>query len=269
MKIPPRGRGGSGGAREPVGKLIGPHAVWSALRAGKRSVEKLFTLPEGGSPQLRRIVAFARERGIPVKLRDRKTLTSLAGTADHQGIVAQVAEVRYVEVEELLEKSRGQREAPFLLILDGVEDPGNLGALLRTAEATGAHGVVIPKDRAAGVSPTVTKAAAGALEHLHLARVPNIPQLLANLKRQALWIYGADVSGGRAPQEVDMTLPLALVLGGEGRGLRSLVRSSCDLLISIPMVGRVESLNVSVAGGVIMYEILRQRMVRKGLSGKG
>lgn len=252
-----------------MGKLIGPHAIWSALRAGKRSVEKLFTLTEEGSPRLRRIVAFARAQGIPVKLLDRKALTSLAGTADHQGIVAQVAEVRYVEVEELLEESQGRREPPFLLILDGVEDPGNFGALLRTAEATGAHGVVIPKDRAAGVSPTVAKAAAGALEHLHLARVPNIPQLLAVLKRQGLWIYGTDVSGGRAPQEVDMTLPLALVLGGEGRGLRSLVRSSCDLLISIPMVGRVESLNVSVAGGVIMYEILRQRMARKKIGGKG
>lgn len=252
-----------------MGKLIGPHAIWGALRAGKRSVEKLFALTEGGSPQLRRLVAFAREQGIPVKLLDRKALTRLAGTADHQGVLAQVAEVRYVDIEELLEGSQQQGEPPFLLILDGVEDPGNFGALLRTAEATGAHGVVIPKDRAAGVSPTVAKAAAGALEHLHLARVPNIPQLLAALKRRGLWIYGADVGGGRAPQEVDMTLPLALVLGGEGRGLRSLVRSSCDLLISIPMVGRVESLNVSVAGGIIMYEVLRQRVARKTVGERG
>ncbi|MFQ5882963.1 MAG: 23S rRNA (guanosine(2251)-2'-O)-methyltransferase RlmB [Candidatus Methylomirabilales bacterium] len=251
-----------------MARLVGPHAVWAALRAGRRSVEKLFAVTEGRSPQVRRILAFAREQGIPVKLLHRRALATLAGTMDHQGIVAQVAEVHYVEVAELLTEAQVRGEPPFLLILDGVQDPGNLGALLRTAEASGVHGVVIPKDRSAGVGAAVAKAAAGAMEHMRLARVTNIPQVLAGLKRQGLWVYGADVGRGRSPQEVDLAIPLALVLGGEERGLRSLVRTSCDVLISLPMVGRVESLNVSVAGGILMYEILRQRLFRMKIQEK-
>ncbi|MDZ4339897.1 MAG: 23S rRNA (guanosine(2251)-2'-O)-methyltransferase RlmB [candidate division NC10 bacterium] len=243
-----------------MGRLFGAHAVWTALQAGRRSVEKLYTVAEGGGPPVRRIVAFARSQGIPVKVLDRRALAHLAGTTAHQGVVAQVAEVRYVELEDLLGIARQRREAPFLLIPDGVQDPRNLGALVRTAEASGAHGVVIPKDRSAGVSPVAAKAAAGALEYLPLSRVTNIARALDLLKGEGLWVYGADVAGGKPPHEVDLTMPLALVLGGEGRGLRPLVRSQCDLLLTLPMVGQVPSLNVSVAAGVIMYEVLRQRM---------
>ncbi len=251
-----------------VGRVVGTHAVSAALRAGKRSVEKVYTVADGWNPAVRGIINLARQQGIPVKAVDRRALANLAGTTAHQGIVAQVAEVRYVEVEDLLAEAQRRKEPPFFLVLDGIEDPRNFGALLRTAEASGAHGVVIAKDRSVGVSVAVAKAAAGALEYMQVARVTNIPRVLGILKRRGLWIYGADVGKGRVPIEVDLAVPLALVVGGEGRGLRSLVRGSCDLLISLPMVGRVESLNVSVAGGVIMYEVLRQRMSREKISEK-
>ncbi|MFQ5839858.1 MAG: 23S rRNA (guanosine(2251)-2'-O)-methyltransferase RlmB [Candidatus Methylomirabilales bacterium] len=248
-----------GGRVSIVTAVIGPRAVFEVLRAGERHVEKVFMVATGRSKILKEVLGLARARGVPVKTLERRALSNLAGGATHQGVVARVAAITYAAVEDLLEVARAREEAPCLVVMDGVEDPHNLGAVLRTAEAVGAHGAIIPKDRATGVSPTVAKAAAGALEYLRVARVPNLVQAIEGLKAAGLWVYGADAVGGRAPAEVDLSGPLALVLGGEGRGLRSLVRAHCDGILTIPTRGRIGVLNVSVAAGMLLYEVSSQR----------
>jgi 23S rRNA (guanosine2251-2'-O)-methyltransferase len=191
-------------------------------------------------------------RSIP-----RDQLTRLAKTANHQGVVAVTAEKKYNDVEDLLAHKRAQHA--FLLVLDGIEDPHNLGAIIRTAEGAGADGIVIPERRAVGVTPTVVKASAGASEHLPIARVTNLGRALEDLKSRNIWTVGLDERGGQIYDQLDYKMDCALVLGAEGNGLHEQVRKKCDFLVSIPMLGKVPSLNVSVAAAVVMYEVARQR----------
>ncbi|MBI5380124.1 MAG: 23S rRNA (guanosine(2251)-2'-O)-methyltransferase RlmB [Nitrospirae bacterium] len=239
--------------------LYGVHPVLEALRAGRRPLERLYLAPGRHGAALAEIVRLARQQGVRIDERDRAALDRLSGGAAHQGIVGVLAVREYTPLEALLAAPAEQGEVPWFLLLDGVEDPRNLGAILRTAEGAGVHGVILPGRRAVGLTPTVAKTSAGALEHLPVARVPNLVPLIRRLQAEQIRVVGAD---SRAPQscfDTDLTGPLAFVLGGEGRGLRPLVARSCDLLVAIPLRGRVHSLNVSVAAGILLYETLRQR----------
>jgi 23S rRNA (guanosine2251-2'-O)-methyltransferase len=188
----------------------------------------------------------------------------MAGTPHHQGVVARVAGARYADIDQLLRVSVERGEPPFILALDNVQDPRNLGAVLRTAEVVGVHGVILPKHHAVGLTPAVAKAAAGALEWIPVARVSNLAQSLEGLKAERLWVIGSAVQGGEAPWATDLSGPLCLVFGGEGQGLRPIVARACDVLVTLPMHGRVESMSVSAAAAALCYEVLRQRMTPRG-----
>jgi 23S rRNA (guanosine2251-2'-O)-methyltransferase len=240
--------------------LYGVNPVREALRAGGEGVSELW-LAEGGS----RGAAFAElerlGRGAGAKIRSapRQKLDRLAGTDRHQGVVAVVADFRYAELDELVAAAQASGRAPLLVVLDGVEDPHNLGAVIRSAHALGAHGVVIPKDRAVGVTPAVAKASAGAIARCPVARVTNVAKSLEALKEAGVWSVALAADGDRPLAEVDLTGPTALVLGSEGEGLRPLVRKTCDLGARIPMTGDIDSLSVSASAAVALYEAARQR----------
>lgn len=243
--------------------LYGVGPVLEALRAGTRPVERV-TIAEGSqSPRLRELVDAARSANVPVRRAPRADLNRLAGAeANHQGVVAAIAAAHYADAAELLDQLAarvGTSEPPLALVLDGVEDPRNLGAIIRTAECAGAHGLFLPERRAVGLTETAAKAAAGALEHLPVARATNIARLLEELKTRNIWTIGASADAPLDYTAWDFTLPSALVLGGEGAGLHRLVRERCDQLVRIPLRGHTESLNVSVAAGVVLYEAVRQR----------
>lgn len=201
----------------------------------------------------------AEEKGIPVQRLKRAQLEEEAAGQNHQGIVAYMAPYAYLSVEELLESVRQEKKPPFLLMLDHVQDPQNLGSLIRTAAAAGVHGLILPRDRACGVTPAVFKSSAGALAHIAVARAVNLAREADYLKKEGIWLMGADMGGEQSFYEADFTLPLTLVLGSEGRGLSRLIREKCDFLLHIPVQGAISSLNVAVAGGVIIYEVFRQR----------
>jgi 23S rRNA (guanosine2251-2'-O)-methyltransferase len=244
-------------------QLYGIAPVLEALRAGQRPIERI-TIAEGTRHhRLRELMEMARRLGVPVRYAPRIDLTRSVGTgANHQGVVATVAAASYADADALLDAlaSRvGTTDQPLAVVLDGVEDPRNLGAILRTAECAGVHGVFVPERRAAGLTETVAKAAAGALEHIAVARVTNLARLIEQLKERNIWTVG---TSGDAPMSYtawDWTQPSALFLGGEGEGLHRLVRERCDALVSIPLRGQIESLNVSVAAGIVLYEAIRQR----------
>lgn len=238
--------------------VYGRHPVLELLRSAGRRVDEVAVLPEHRGP-LAEVVALARRSGVKVSFRMRDQLTAIAGSPAHQGVVARVAAAAYTEVRHLLEIPRARGEPPFLLALDQVQDPRNLGALLRTADAFGVHGVLVPRRRAAGVTPAAARTAVGAAEAVPVARETNLVDALGRLKDGGVWVYGAAASGGTPAWAVDLTGPVCLVLGGEGPGLRPLVTRACDVLVSVPMRGRVGSLNVSAAGAVLCYEVLRQR----------
>lgn len=242
----------------PEGLIIGRNPVMEALRAG-REIDSLLVARGERSGSIRQLLAICREKGIVVKEVDAKKLESLCGHANHQGVAAYAAAHTYASVEDLLARAQERGEPPFFIVCDEVEDPHNLGAIIRTAEAAGAHGVIIPKRRAASLSFAVAKASAGALEHLPVARVSNLAATLTGLKQAGLWIYGADMSG-TSYCETDYTGPCALVIGSEGHGLSRLIRERCDFTVSLPMRGKINSLNASVAAGIFMYEIARQRL---------
>lgn len=238
--------------------LYGLHPVLEALRAEDRELHRIY-LEEGRRGRaVEEILQLARARHVPVAFETRDGLDRRAGTARHQGAIGITAAKTYVSFDDLLE-SAGKLDAPLLLVLDGIEDPHNLGAILRTAEAAGAQGVILPTRRAVGLTGAVAKVSAGAVEHLPVARVVNLSQAIERLKEARFWIYGLDAKGSRSYAEVDYRGPVALVVGGEGRGMRPLVAGRCDGTVCIPMRGKVESLNVSVATAVVLYEILRQR----------
>jgi 23S rRNA (guanosine2251-2'-O)-methyltransferase len=206
------------------------------------------------------ILALAKEKKIVVKEVDRKKLDQITQTGSHQGVIAQVTPFKYSEVEDILGYAKKKGEVPFLVILDEIEDPHNLGSLIRTAETCGVHGIIIPKRRNVGVTPVVYKTSAGACEYMRIAKVANINAVIDKLKEKGIWIYGADMNAKNYCFDTDMKGPAALVVGSEGRGISKLTLSKCDVLVKIPMAGRISSLNASVAGGILMYEILKQRM---------
>ena len=237
--------------------IYGINAVTESLKARGRSFAWVGVAKERHDLRLQRVVDECRRQGVAVRFVPRPELDRMAGNNAHQGVVAVTSAKQYNDLDDVVAAKRGQFS--LVVVLDGVEDPHNLGAILRTADAAGADGVVIPERRAAGVTPTVTKASAGASEHLPIAKVTNIGRTLEELKSKNLWIVGLDE---RAPQNydsLDYKMDCAIVLGAEGKGVHELVRKKCDFLISIPMLGKVSSLNVSVAAGVMLYEIVRQR----------
>lgn len=236
--------------------LYGWNAVLESLEAGTRSFGRIFIARDRRDKRRRRLESLARERGVPVIDRSAKQLDELAGGGNHQGVVAQVAPVAYRDLHDVLDAEEG---VPLLVLLDGVEDPHNLGAVIRSAAAAGATAVVIPERRSAGLTGAVAKAAAGGLDRVPVVREKNLAQTLETLKDLDIWSVGMDAEAERSWNEVDWTLPSAIVLGGEAKGLRRLVRERCDLLARLPLEGGMESLNVSVTAGIVLYEAVRQR----------
>ena len=231
--------------------LSGIHPVAEALRAGS-PLDRIVIAQGAGGPRIQEIVDLARRAGVPVRFEARAALERLAGSSAHQGVVALGAARKYAELETVAESG-------LLVVLDGVEDPHNLGAIIRTAHAAGAGAVIIPERRAASLTDVVAKAAAGALEHLPVARVTNINRALEDLMERGHWIYGLDERGTESYDQVDYAAKSVVVLGGEGKGLHEQVRKHCDVLVRIPMAGRISSLNVSVAAGVVLFEWRRRR----------
>lgn len=239
------------------GLIIGRNAVTEALRAG-REIDTLYILRGETNPAITRLASICRENGGIVKEADRKKLDYLCNGAKHQGVIAFAAAYNYSSVEEILTLAEERNEAPFIIVCDGLEDPHNLGAIIRTAEAVGAHGIIIPKRRSVSLNYTVAKSSAGALEHMKVARVANLVSTLNELKEKGLWIYGADMDGA-SYKSVDFKGATALVIGSEGKGISRLTAETCDFIVSLPMCGKINSLNASVAAGVLMYEIFSQR----------
>ena len=243
--------------------LVGRNAVTEALKSG-RGINKLWIASGDREGSVSEIAALAKERGIVVQYVERAKIEALAGGHRHQGVLAYVAPVPYAELDDILKAAEEKGEAPFLVLLDELEDPHNLGALLRTADATGVHGILIPKRRSVSLNATVAKTSAGAVEYVPVARIGNIAQTLKKLKEKSFWVAGADMDGEKAYYEADLTGPLVLVVGSEGRGMSRLTKEACDFIVSMPMVGRINSLNASVAGSILMYESMRQRLQKKG-----
>ena len=237
--------------------IAGRNSIMEALKSG-RDIEALLVARGERSGTAGVIVAKCRERGIPVKEVSPQKLDFLCVDANHQGMALIAGAHTYSTVEEILESAASLGEPPFVIICDALEDPHNLGAVIRTAEAAGAHGIIIPKRNSAGLTYATSKAACGALEYMPVARVSNIAQTIEQLKAKGLWIYGADMLGELWVKQ-DLTGALALVIGSEGGGISRLIKEKCDILLSLPMKGRINSLNASVAGGILMYEIARQR----------
>ncbi|WP_370636526.1 23S rRNA (guanosine(2251)-2'-O)-methyltransferase RlmB [Cohnella sp. CFH 77786] len=238
--------------------LAGKHPVLEALKAG-RALNKIWVSEQAQRSLVAPILEEAKARGVVVQTADKRKLDQLVPDLPHQGIVAQAAAAAYYEVDDLLARAAERGEPPLLVLLDEVEDPHNLGSVLRTADCTGVHGVIVPKRRSASLTAVVAKTSAGAVEYVPVARVANLVQTIEKLKEAGVWVAGA---AGEAPGDVyraNLTGPLAVVIGNEGRGLSRLVRESCDFLVSLPMFGRINSLNASVAAGVILYEAVRQR----------
>lgn len=243
--------------------LVGRNAVTEALKSG-RGINKLWIASGDREGSVAEIAALAKERGIVVQYVERAKIEALAGDHRHQGVLAYVAPVPYAELEDILKAAEAKGEAPFLVLLDELEDPHNLGALLRTADATGVHGILIPKRRSVSLNATVAKTSAGAVEYVPVARIGNIAQTLKKLKERGFWVAGADMDGEKAYYEADLTGPLVLVVGSEGKGMSRLTKEACDFIVRMPMVGRINSLNASVAGSILMYESMRQRLQKKG-----
>lgn len=239
----------------PENLIVGRNAVREALRAG-RDMEKLLVSRGEATGSLREILALAREKGVVVQEVDRRRLDEMA--ENHQGVAALASMYAYSTLEEILALAREKGEPPFLVVLDGITDPHNLGAIVRTAECMGAHGVILPERRAVGLTPAAMKAAAGALEWIKVARVTNLTRALETLKAQNVWTYATDMDG-EDYRRVNFSGGCALVIGAEGQGVSRLVRETCDQVVSIPMKGHIDSLNASVAAGVILAEIARQR----------
>lgn len=238
--------------------IEGRNAVAEALRAG-RNIDKIFVARGDTDRTLGRLLAQARDRGIVVKECDRRKLDAMSATHAHQGIIAQAAVRAYCDTDDILALAAARREDPFVVVCDEISDPQNLGAILRTAECAGVHGVVVPKRRSAGVTAVVDKVSGGAAEHMLVARVPNITAALRELKERGLWVYGTAADAPTGLWDTAMTGPMCLVIGSEGFGMSRLVAEQCDFTVSIPLRGQITSLNASTAAAVMIYEVLRQR----------
>jgi 23S rRNA (guanosine2251-2'-O)-methyltransferase len=239
--------------------LEGRNPVLEALKSGRPLKRIIIARGAHGGP-LKEIQELVEQNKIPLEYRDKKELDYYSKTGRHQGVLAIAIALSYSTIDEILSRATAKEEAPLVLLLDGVEDPHNLGSIIRTAEVSGAHGVIVPERRSAGLNATVLRASAGAANHLPVAQVKNTARGIEELKAKGCWIIGADMDGKVIWEETfDLSLPLCLVLGGEGKGLSRLAKEHCDLLLQIPMYGKVASLNVSVAAGIFLYEVLRRR----------
>lgn len=238
--------------------IEGRNAVIEAYRAG-RAIDRIYIQDGCQDGPVMTIKRDARKHDTVIKYVARERLDQLSETGKHQGVIAYAAAYEYVQVEDILEKAREKGEQPFLILLDNIEDPHNLGAIIRTANLAGAHGVIIPKNRAVGLTATVARTSAGALNYTPVARVTNLARTIEELKKEGLWFVCADMDGTMM-YDLDLKGPIGLVIGNEGEGVGKLVREKCDMVASIPMKGQIDSLNASVAAGVLAYEILRQRM---------
>ena len=243
------------------GVVAGRNAVLEAIKSAA-SIEKIYVARGEKQGSIVRILALAREKNIVVQEADRVKLDHISGITTHQGVVAYLGQKDYCTVDDMLEAARSRGEAPFLILCDEIADPHNLGAILRTAAVAGAHGVIVPKHRGVGITPAVTKASAGAVFHVAVAKVTNLVRTMEELKQKGVWLYGTDAAAQATIYETDFTGGVGLVIGSEGAGMSRLVRETCDFLVSIPMFGQVNSLNASVAAGVVMYEEVRQRCLK-------
>lgn len=249
---------------EPTNEIIaGKNPVLEALRSG-REMNKVWVAEGVKKAGVAELLQLAREAGIIVQFVPKNKVDQLTDGANHQGVAASVAAYRYADIDELFESASSRNEDPFFLILDELEDPHNLGSILRTADATGVHGVIIPKRRAVGLTSVVAKTSTGAIEHIPVARVTNLAQTVDDLKKRGVWIAGTDAKGSADYRQMDAKLPLAVIIGSEGKGMSRLLKDKCDFLYHMPMVGKVTSLNASVAAALLMYEVLRNRQPVNG-----
>lgn len=239
--------------------IEGRNPVLEALKAGRPIGKILLAKTSERHGVIAEILHLSREKGVPVEYVERQAIARLTQTGASQGIIALTTAKEYADLDELLAIPGEKKQPALFIILDGIEDPHNLGAILRTADAAGVHGVIIRERRAVGLTPVVEKASAGALEYVPVARVANISQTIETLKKQNIWVTGIDQSGDKGYTRIDYKIPTAIVIGGEGKGISDLVKKNCDFLARIPMKGRISSLNASVAAGVVMYEVVRQR----------
>ncbi|EUJ33850.1 RNA methyltransferase [Listeria floridensis FSL S10-1187] len=237
--------------------ISGRNPVLEVLRSG-RDIQKIMIAEGSQKGVMKQIIGLAKERKVEVRFVPKAKIDKVASGA-HQGVAAQVAAYRYFDLEDLFQKAEERQEKPFFIILDELEDPHNLGSIMRTADSVGAHGIIIPKRRSVSLTQTVAKASTGAIEYIPVVRVTNITQTMDELQKRGLWMFGTDASGSSDYRTMDADLPLALVIGSEGKGMSRLVREKCDFLIHLPMVGKVTSLNASVAASILMYEVYRKR----------
>ena len=239
-------------------QVEGRNPVIEALKAG-RKIEKLFLASGSNQGSIKKIVGMAKDKGITVQYVNRKKLDSMSGTQNHQGVIALVSSYEYKNLDDILNLAQIRKEPPFVIILDEIEDPHNLGAIMRTAECAGVHGIIIPKRRSVGLTSAVAKISAGAIEYIPVVRVTNISAAIEELKQKGFWIYGADMGGDEYYYRKELTGSIGIVIGNEGKGISRIVKEKCDFLVKIPMKGKVSSLNASVAASIITYEVLRQR----------
>ena len=240
-------------------QVEGRNAVIELLESG-RDINKIFILEGERHGSINKIIAMAKERKIVLTMVNKTKLNQMAQTENNQGVIAIVPPFDYCEVEDILENAKQREEKPFILILDGIEDPHNLGSIIRTAETAGVHGIIIPKRRSASVNSTVSKVSAGAVEHMKIARVNNINETIRYLKENDVWICGTDMDAKKYYYQEDYTGPIAIVIGSEGFGMSRLVKENCDFLVKIPMKGKITSLNASVSAGIVIYEAVKQRI---------
>ena len=240
-------------------QIEGRNSILELLESGK-DINKLFVTKGEKHGSINKILAIAKERKIIIVEKDKKQMDEMAQEENYQGVIAIVPPYEYVEIEDILEYAKQKQEEPFILILDGIEDPGNLGSIIRTAETAGVHGIIIPKRRAASVNSTVNKVSAGAVEYMNIARVTNISDAIEKLKQNGLWICGTSIDANKYYYNQDLTGPLAIVIGNEGKGIGEKVKNNCDFLVKIPMKGKIGSLNAGVSTGIIVYEAVKQRI---------
>lgn len=240
-------------------QVEGRNAVLELLESGK-DINKIFVEKGEKHGSIHKIIAIAKERRIIIVEKEKRQMQEMAQNQNYQGVIAIVPPFEYCEIEDILEEAENKNEDPFVLILDGIEDPHNLGSIIRTAETVGVHGIIIPKRRAAAVNSTVAKTSAGAVEYMKIARVTNISDAIDKLKRAGLWICGTDISTEKYYYNQDLTGPIGIVIGNEGNGMSEKVRKNCDFLVKIPMKGKVTSLNASVSTGIVVYEAVKQRL---------
>ncbi len=240
-------------------QVEGRNSVLELLESGK-DINKLYVADGEKHGSIHKIIALAKEQKVIINKVDKYKLDKMSQTENHQGVIAIVPPYEYCEVEEILELAKNKKEKAFILILDGIEDPHNLGSIIRTAETAGVHGVIIPKRRAVAVNSTVSKVSAGAVEHIKIARVNNINETIKYLKENDVWICGTDMNTNINYYDQDYKMPVAIVIGSEGFGISRLVKENCDFLVKIPMKGKITSLNASVSAGIVMYEVVKQRI---------